>query len=526
MAHRVVWWMLCILALEVVVALVPAAQAGPMDSFERLVMPGRMSKGHAKYEDDCDKCHKPFKKGGQTDLCLDCHKEVAADVRDKKGLHGKLPGIDRRDCKTCHTEHKGRDENIAPFDADSFLHDRSDFPLQGAHQVVACSTCHSPDAKFRKAPSQCKGCHDVDDVHRGRLGEDCTGCHNDMLWGENRYDHDKTDFPLKNAHINVGCADCHANERYKNTPTKCLGCHQQDDVHQGDNGEKCNDCHDEQAWGVVAFDHDKDTKYPLEGRHATVGCQDCHRGDVYKKLQTDCFACHEKNDVHNALFGKKCVSCHTAKAWTAVKFNHNKDTKYALQGKHKKVACTACHKGDVYADLSKVCVACHRHNDVHQGQEGEKCEQCHDEGGWGGNVFFDHDLTKFPLLGTHVITACEECHLTAAYQDADITCRSCHMKDDAKIHKERLGGNCELCHSANAWKLWSFDHDKQTDYRLDGAHKGLDCHACHAKPVKTKIELSDTCISCHERDDIHRGSFGTNCKRCHVTESWKRVKLN
>ena len=43
------------------------------DSYEKLLMPGPVVKGHAKYESECTKCHVLFKKGGQNEKCMECH---------------------------------------------------------------------------------------------------------------------------------------------------------------------------------------------------------------------------------------------------------------------------------------------------------------------------------------------------------------------------------------------------------------------------------------------------------------------
>jgi hypothetical protein len=32
------------------------------------------------------------------------------------------------------------------------------------------------------------------------------------------------------------------------------------------------------------------------------------------------------------------------------------------------------------------------------------------------------------------------------------------------------------------------------------------------------------CVSCHNADDIHAGSFGKQCDRCHVTKDWRTIK--
>jgi len=501
------------------------ANASTFDPFERLVMPGKLSTAHVKYEKDCSKCHKKFKKGGQSDLCLDCHKEVAKDVKAKKGLHGKITNIQSRKCSGCHHEHRGRNANIVPFDRDTFDHTRTNFELHGTHARLVCADCHDSKEKYRKASQKCVGCHEEDDAHHKRLGKKCNDCHVETIWGEAFFNHEKTDFPLKAMHRNVRCIECHPNERYENTPKVCITCHKLDDVHNKNNGKKCEKCHTEQMWSEVKFDHDKDTKYKLENRHAIVDCQACHKGDVYKSIKHDCYVCHKNEDSHNTLFGKKCKSCHVTKSWTKIKFRHDSDTDFELKGKHKKVACIACHPGDVYKDLEFVCVSCHKQDDAHEGKEGDKCEQCHNEKSWVDQVFFDHDLTAFPLLDAHVITACEECHMSSVYQDADVECSACHMKDDRHFHKERLGRNCGLCHNANSWRKWVFDHDKQTDYKLDGAHVGLECHACHQKVVKKEIKLDSKCVSCHETDDHHNGAFGPDCERCHATDSFKNLRL-
>ena len=48
-------------------------------------------------------------------------------------------------------------------------------------------------------------------------------------------------------------------------------------------------------------------------------------------------------------------------------------------------------------------------------------------------------------------------------------CKACHAGDDA--HKGTLGGGCESCHTPAGWARWSFDHERQTDYPLEGAHR-------------------------------------------------------
>src|SRR5882672_2262714 len=125
-----------------------------------------------------------------------------------------------------------------------------------------------------------------------------------------------------------------------------------------------------------AFDHDK-TGFPLQGAHRDVACAACHVGERYKGISTACVACHRIQDVHGGRYGAKCGTCHEQNKWTAIRFNHDKDTKFPLRAAHAKVKCDTCHSGDLYRDkLATACVSCHRKDDPHKGQLGGRCAQC------------------------------------------------------------------------------------------------------------------------------------------------------
>ena len=187
----------------------------------------------------------------------------------------------------------------------------------------------------------------------------------------------------------------------------------------------------------------------------------------------------------------------------------------------RQLTCESCHVENAYRKTREAeCYACHREDDVHAGQEGESCGDCHRESGWGDDVFFEHDLTAFPLIGMHATTSCEQCHLTSTFKDTDSLCIDCHSDDDT--HKKRLGAGCDLCHNPNDWLLWLFDHNTQTGFKIDGAHAELRCVSCHRVATDAhKPKLRSTCVSCHKTDDIHRGRFGAACERCHTTKTFR-----
>ena len=164
-----------------------------------------------------------------------------------------------------------------------------------------------------------------------------------------------------------------------------------------------------------------------------------------------------------------------------------------------------------------ICIGCHRSNDVHQGKLGANCEMCHNVNEWGDQIKFEHDLTQFPLIGQHAITPCGECHLSSTFkEDLNIDCFSCHQMDDG--HELKLGSFCAGCHNPNGWRFWEFDHNSQTQFKLEGSHSGLKCQTCHLEPMEKKVEISNTCYSCHQDMDVHLGRFGRfaeNCDLCH-----------
>jgi hypothetical protein len=504
----------------------PCAHA---DTIETAIMPGQVIQGHADLETDCKKCHVRFDKKAQTGLCLDCHKDVAHDTRQKQGYHGRIP---EQECRACHTEHKGRAMKIAAFDPKTFDHRLTDFPLKGGHlgPKAECRNCHASGKKFRAAPSECVACHLKDDKHKGSLGKDCADCHSEKNWKDTRFDHAKTRFPLTGKHRDVLCKACHADPKFKGAPTQCVACHRKDDQrkgHQGKFGDKCETCHTDRDWKAIRFDHNRDTKYSLKGKHATAKCTACHTGILYKDkiASTRCVACHRKDDDrkgHQGKFGDKCESCHIEKSWTETSFDHDRQTKYPLRGKHRLAKCEGCHTAPLQSQkLATTCIACHLKDDKHRGQEGRDCERCHNEQKWKDAVF-DHGLARFPLLGKHAKVECKKCHLSAAFKDARSECIACHRKDDK--HKAKLGSECGLCHNARDWKAWRFDHNRQTGFTLDGGHKGIDCLACHTRPLAGKVSLSRSCSNCHEDDDVHNGGFGRQCERCHTTDSFKKLR--
>jgi hypothetical protein len=502
------------------------ADAGAVD-LKTLIMPGEVIDGHADVESECENCHVAFSRDQQRPMCEACHEAIADDVKGGLGFHGRDVQASRQECATCHTEHIGRKADVVGLNVKSFDHHLTDFDLTGAHVETACEDCHAVDLKHREAPSLCFDCHAEEDeeAHRGGFGEACESCHVATEWGEVEFDHtEETGYALTGGHRSVECSSCHVEPGYQNTPTECLGCHREDDSHNGLNGSDCAFCHVSAAWTETTFDHAAKTAFVLNGAHGEIACADCHVENKFEQsLETECIACHVDDDEHEGLNGPACETCHTTSVWSKVLFSHDAETEFPLLGGHAEIACAACHTAPVHeVRLETDCYACHRDDDAHEAQLGKACGLCHNATGWTVDVLFDHGLTNFPLIGSHRDAVCTDCHETKRFNDTPGACIDCHRVDD--VHERKLGTACQTCHSPADWLLWEFDHNRQTNFELDGAHRVLRCEACHTRPVTGAIDISNSCGGCHRSDDVHGGDFGTDCQRCHTTSDFQSVE--
>ncbi|MBV1930193.1 MAG: hypothetical protein KUG71_00635 [Porticoccaceae bacterium] len=505
-----------------------AAEKNEGFSFKKLLMPGEVITGHAEFEQTCAKCHDTSRDTSQTQLCLDCHEELATEVKKTLGFHGRLSKTQKKSCTMCHTEHIGRKGDIVNLDADSFDHGQTDFELAEKHRTVLCTSCHHLGEKYREASDQCHTCHETIDRHQGILGEACQDCHSPKGWSHHTYDHDKTEFPLRGKHRQVQCNACHPDEKYRTTPTTCISCHALSDVHSGANGEQCGKCHNTSDWEKISFEHDRDTDFKLRGSHTKLTCRACHKQSAFKqKPGSECVDCHQNDDEHYGKNGRECESCHGNTRWTKLTFDHDRDTDFRLVGKHAKIQCESCHRDGLKRkdeQLSMICGDCHKADDVHRNSLGRQCQDCHNADGWRDRVQFSHDYTTFPLVGMHAVTSCGSCHASQVFSNAPKNCVDCHREEDS--HEGALGTDCVGCHNPNDWLLWLFDHDRQTDFPLDGGHIELSCNDCHSRPSATaSVKQSSACVACHLSDDVHNRRFGRDCGRCHITESFGKVRM-
>ena len=88
--------------------------------------------------------------------------------------------------------------------------------------------------------------------------------------------------------------------------------------------------------------------------------------------------------------------------------------------------------------------------------------------------------------------------MPAAGQD----CASCHDSPHADQFEKPRAKACTKCHeSAESFSKLSFDHDLESRFVLDEAHKEVLCSGCHKPDEGTKLiryrPLSRECVDCH-----------------------------
>ncbi|MEM7282807.1 MAG: cytochrome c3 family protein [Pseudomonadota bacterium] len=480
-------------------------------------------------------------------------------------------------------------------------------PLAEAHADLEkdCNVCHERSSD-QPTEALCLACHEAvaEDLatntgFHGKLAvansASCIACHTDHegrdadIVGMNSgaFSHDFTDFPLHGAHLGVSCDGCHAtNGDFRDASESCHGCHKQDDTHQGNFGEACLTCHNDQTWMDIIFDHQA-TAYPLTGAHKDTACQDCHQNQNFEQTPQSCNTCHNVDDVHEGNNGTACQDCHSTASWKQNKFDHLAETGFPLSDGHSGLLCQDCHTRDDFKDnLVSDCYACHKTDDSHQERMGAKCGDCHSTQTWS-EAMFDHSETGFELLGAHTDVQCVSCHKESTDVSLSTTCRDCHASDDVHAgqlnascgdchgnndwisdvvfdhdltdfpltglhaatqcqachqsnrfkeaelecgschqdddpHQETLGNQCSTCHNTNDWNSWSFDHNLQTTFPLIGSHEGLSCTSCHSPSTKLE-DTPSTCASCHQADDVHDGEFGQSCGRCHNSHDFSEI---
>ena len=194
------------------------------------------------------------------------------------------------------------------------------YVLRAKHQQTKCDSCHKGQLYRDKLQTRCTSCHEADDKHKGQLGADCANCHAEVSWRESSFDHNKSEFPLREKHSGVECKKCHASPLFKDAKKECASCHAKDDSHKQRLGPRCEPCHSTRDWKTWEFDHNLRSRFKLVEKHAKIKCLACHLKPVPDKISApiDCKSCHRQDDIHFDTNGPLCENCHLPDNWRHV----------------------------------------------------------------------------------------------------------------------------------------------------------------------------------------------------------------
>ena len=378
---------------------------------------------HKKIEKSCSKCHIKTKKllpteppraarkfvfnGARKGFCEECHKNIHT-----KQFH---PKFYKKPCTTCHTTN-----NFTKLK--KFNHDTTRFKLTGKHKKIAtkCSECHvksgiilatKPPKRGRKfmfnhfKKGFCTECHK--NVHIGQFSKKfsskpCSECHTTRSFTKRKsFDHNQTGMPIVGKHKKLACKKCHVPtkkllskrpKKYKSlfqfksfVSGNCTTCHE--DVHNGDMGQTCSNCHTAHGWDKIPDFH---KNFMLSGVHFTLNCQECHVDNRHLDgMSQNCIVCHAKDNRHGDSL-QNCEECHSQLFWGITKFRHSL-TQFPLRGAHRDENCVSCHADGIYQGKPSDCIFCHADDAQtvkdpdHNQPEFIECQDCHNQ--FNFNIF-------------------------------------------------------------------------------------------------------------------------------------------
>ena len=242
-------------------------------------------------------------------------------------------------------------------------------------------------------------------------------------------------------------------------------------------------------------------------------------------------------------FKGACDPCHRPEGWKpariSTKFDHAKFG-FPLVGAHAAASCLVCHRSLDFTATSLLCASCH--DDPHRSEMGTDCARCHSARSFvdRGPMVRAHQLTRFPLTGSHAAIDCEGCHRPAAqgqlqFVNTQTECRACHMDAYRSARSpDHVAGAfstlCQSCHSPSAWSRARFDHQR-TGFPLSGAHRATACESCH--PGGRFGGTLKDCLACHQSDydgaqppHASSGFAASACASCHNTTSWAGAQFD
>lgn len=417
------------------------------------------------------------------------HPEVAPGVECSSCKAPKHDYVHRApylgDCVQCH--------ELRSWTWTEYRHKNAEMNL-GFHGIIGCPFCHTEGDPL---PSpECGECHQPPHDPLPTCGV----CHSPLSWTEPK-PVPKGHVSFENGHSELTCFSCHKGKNAFTAPVQCVACH---GFHHGGLTD-CFTCHDPSLhWKPKpGFSHNRFFK--LTGKHKTLRCEKCHRGNTFGRLRPTCSACHGTR--HGGF--TDCSRCHTTSGFVPSTFRHWRV--FTLTGAHARLRCSKCHPRNAYASVkgggSTACVSCHgaRHGGL------RNCSRCHTTRSFTPSTFRHSSVWR--LTGEHTSVPCRKCHPRSRYADvigSPSRCTNCHGKAHGGLTR------CETCHSTKG-----FVPAKRIAHpvppALGGEHAVRSCRLCH--PTLVFSSPTKPCSDCHTAP--HVGP--TDCLRCHRPTVWSEV---
>ena len=506
--------------------------------------PGPLSRIHSQVPelvgpDGCVHCHLAPSSESQSSTawhwqpCLKCHAEIADQLADSTGLHGKQ-SINGKNCAACHPEHLTSATQLvsetsfkrAGFSSVAqFTHSSPNFPLHGLHPLKECKRCHTNAETIDLIPGQkrflglnaeCASCHE--DPHNDALGRECSTCHGQEAPFAAAANFTHEALPLTGSHAALECSICHTEPpTFSSKPSRnCADCH--DNPHQAGGTEMaiasasdCARCHSSTTFSVASFgvlEHSL-VGVLLTGKHQTAACSSCHGGHIQPSSEStflrrdmnDCNACHQNVHSPNTpgtlpvrpqlgrkspsqfQSAKNCADCHSTSAFLPALARSDQHERFcgALEGLHAEQPCSSCHADGVRS-----------------------------------TPLAQHTLPQ--TIGS-TLAQCDACHTSPHRENflaglSNSTCVHCHDAAHANFLTPLA-------------RLNALDHSA-TGFDLAGAHADVPCSSCHSGgstfAERYPSRNGESCQECHESP--HRVSFAGGkfaevpCGNCHGHTQW------
>lgn len=220
----------------------------------------------------CHNCHNGIKKPEYK--CANCHQPpMQPHFGDA--------------CEDCHTP-----DGFELADLGSFEHPA---PLEGAHQNLTCTDCHTAGQSLTY---QCANCHQP--PSEPHFGPACEDCHTPASFEGAIIPPELHPLPLIGAHLRATCSVCHA-EGQRAPEYVCSNCHQPPANHLPG---ACDTCHTPEGW--------------VESASSTVVAVSPQIPHTLDGLQ-DCLFCHNPSGQtepapadHKDFINEQCMLCHKA----------------------------------------------------------------------------------------------------------------------------------------------------------------------------------------------------------------------